>query len=250
MFSYKFSLSVLFLCVQLLCNAQTVELPKQERNYSKKHCIYLNPGNLFIGDFTVCYEQSLKKHFSLLAGGGITFYNLSYNQLVINGINTWNLGQGYPSLPWDSGFRRHANIGGTFMIEPKYYFSKKDNQGFYIGLQFRLRKYNYSSNKYDYNYTSYHDDLFTLDLPKHVNEYRLVSDLLIEIGGSHYLGKHVNYQYYVGLGYRNNTINATTISNITLDSSRETIMSYQLSESITNLNGVAVTGGFRFGYVF
>jgi hypothetical protein len=244
MLKWKFSLSILFLSVLFFCRAQTDE--PQVRDYTKKHLISVNVGNLLIGDASIYYEQNIMKHFNLSGAAGITFFNIMYNTFTIHSERNLLSGTITPPTPFDSGFERLGRLGATFMIEPKYYFGKKDSEGFYVGLQYRFRKYNYYSAVYDNNYS---DDEFTsVDLAKPIKEYRAVSDFLVELGGSHFKGKHFNYQYYIGMGLRNNNCYSATM-NITVDGN-ENITSYQLSEAKSNLMRFAVTGGLRLGYVF
>ncbi len=246
MLKWKFSLSILFLSGFFVCHAQTDE--SHVRNYTKKHLISVSVGNLFIGDASIYYEQNIKKHFNLSGAAGITFYNIMYNMFVIQ-TQQKELELGEPAFPWvpfDLGFERRGRLGSTFMIEPKYYFGKKDAEGFYVGLQYRFRKYNYYSTVYDNDYSE--DEFTSVDLAKPIKEYRAVSDFLIELGGSHFKGKHFNYQYYVGMGLRNNNCYSATM-NITVDRN-ENITSYQLSEAKSNSMRFALTGGLRLGYVF
>jgi hypothetical protein len=214
-----------------------------------KNYFSINPVGLMIGDLPLLYERNIKGNFNIQVGAGITFDNTMYDLVVSNFfphfVNNSNL---------DNNFLRNTTIGTSFMIEPKYYFYKRKNfQGFYVGMQYRFRKYMYNSSQYDFltsNECYCDQDVYTTaSLGRTIHESRQVSDFLIELGGSQFIGKHFNFQYYYGVGVRNNLFYSAYMANYTIGNNNQ-MTSYSLTEGITSKTGFAFIGGFRMGYVF
>jgi len=251
MFRFRIIFFIALLIIHFFSWAQTQEITNPRRNYDQKNFISINLPGLLIGDFPIYYERCIKRHFTIQSGLGITFGNTMYNTFVINGSNS------FPFLVnnsgFDNNFQRTSTIGPSVMIEPKFYFGKKNYEGFYIGLEFRFRKYNYQSFEYSYlvskGYNVSQDVYATIDLKNSVKEFRAVSDLLIEFGESHFIGKHLNFQYFIGLGLRNNAYYSASISDVIISSTQQ-ISSYQINSTHSNSQNFALTHGFRFGYVF
>jgi len=271
MLTFRFLLPILFVSIQFLSLAQKVGvsvMPKSTNesnnptkfdeddepknyvpDYTMKHFVSINVGSALIGEMPIFYERNIKKHFNVQGGLGLTFDNVMYDGVVNGGHNFPYL---ISNTILDPSFHRHTNIGPSFMIEPKYYFGNKNYEGFYIGLQYRFRRYNYYSSEYNFlisqGYYANENVYSTVDLGKTIKEFRAVSDFLVELGGSHFFAKHFNYQYYIGVGFRNNGFYSASMSNVVILNGQ--VSSYQLNQSTSNVPGIAVTGGFRMGYVF
>ena len=244
----KFSLLFLFLFIQFFCSAQTVEIVKRKRDYSMKNYISIKTNGLLVGDLPIFYERKINKHFAIQVGVGITFDNLFYDAVITNFFPHF-----VNNSPMDGNFSRNTSIGPGFVIEPKYYFGRKNFEGIYVGIQYRFRRYLYTSSQYDFLvYEGYYpsEDVYSVqDLGQTVKESRNVTDLLLEFGGTHFITKHFNFQYYAGVGLRDNLFYAAFMQNYTVASNQH-VTSYIMSIDRTNAIRLTAALGFQIGYAF
>jgi hypothetical protein len=205
-----------------------------QNNNNLKNCFSINPAGIFIGDYPLYYERKIVQHFHIQGGIGLTGTNYLYN---IFGSNTLTA----DSTIYDPNFNRTATMGQTYMVQPKLYIGKNAFQGFYIGIEYRYRKYNYTSTEYD-----------NISLNQTVKEYRKVTDILLMFGGSHIIGNHLNIQYYIGFGPRTNSFYYAS------SPSQGNQYQYGLSASyygtvfytLLNQNVITFSSGFRIGFAF
>jgi hypothetical protein len=242
---------LLFLSIQLISLAQTVIVTPDPNTRSDvnvyngyqaqkrkevivKNAFTLNPLGIFIGDFPLYYERQIVRQFHIQAAYGITSTNFMYN---IFGPNFLTAVDSSNSV-FNGNFNRTSSLGQTYMVQPKFYFGRRDFEGFFMGLEYRHRQYNYVSTEYS-----------GTSLNTTVHESRKVNDILFMIGGSHVFGNHINFQYYMGFGTRTNIYNYAK-ANTFQGGGSGNVTNFTYSMANLTQNTIAFTTGITLGVAF
>jgi hypothetical protein len=205
----------------------------------------INPLGLFVGDYPLYYERNIAGPFNIMVSGGVTSKNSLYD-IMQNG-DLFGVNSNY-----DNNFNRSADMGYSYMIQPKIYLRERYFNGIYLGMEYRFRHYNYESTTYD-------DPNYGTVSVGNVKEYREVADIKFNCGWAYNMGSGVTIDFYVGVGTRTNryhyaeynTVNNNGSGTIFINPTQPTSSnSYQIDYATLTKGTVTLGTGFRIGYAF
>jgi Protein of unknown function (DUF3575) len=177
---------------------------KTRKKIGDANIIKLAPTGIFTGQIPLIYERKLSDNVSIQIGAGLS--NQSYMRgMLMTALDKEKLAKNYPS-DWPSyGFdeseelykfsTRKVEMGTTFSIQPKYYFSGDVMDGGFIGFSYNVTNYKFSMPKA----TATGSDIkFNGPLQ---SESEKVSDYMLHYGIQH-INDHFSIEYAASIGIR------------------------------------------------